>query len=247
MNQFNYSHKEVESDFLAVKSFLEQKNSQALARLIDSTTLKIQTKSENVVNLCKEAKQFDFRAVCIPPCHVTLAAQELNHSGSAVCTVIGFPNGYQTTETKCFEMQQAIKMGAQEIDFVQNISFVKENNFTALANEFLSLVKLCERRVLKVILETSILSAQEIYHCTLLAAQSGIHIIKTSTGFGERGASLQDIEIIKTALDEHFKKSNIRLGIKASGGIRQKEDAILFINAGATRLGTSNGKNIVGN
>ena len=241
-----YSHLEVKKDFETVDSILQQQKVQNIVRLIDSTLLKPQFQKQNMIELCNEAKEFHFRSVCVPPCYVSLASKILNHSDVAVCTVVGFPNGYSTIKAKCFEAKQALEEGATEIDFVQNISFVKSENFNDLEKEFVALVEVVQNKVLKVILETSLLTEDEIYRCTHLAAQCGIHIIKTSTGFGERGASLNDIATIKKALDEHVKKTNVRLGIKASGGVRNIQDALSFVQAGATRLGTSNGKIIKG-
>lgn len=241
----NYTHSQLRKDFEFVKIFLENQDVKYLPYLIDLTLLKPQVQEQSILELCQQVMQFSFRTVCIPPCYVELAAK----TNVPVCTVIGFPNGYHTTKSKVFEVKQALENGVCEIDFVQNISFVKSKNFSALKEEFLALVEAAQSNekcaLVKVILETSLLTDEEIYYCTQLAAESGIHIIKTSTGFGERGASLKDIEIIKKALDEYFKKSHIRLGIKASGGIRNFQDALSFILAGATCLGTSNGKIIL--
>lgn len=254
-----YSHHQVEKDFLSAQNLLQKNRNDVLSKLIDSTLLKPQTTPENIKALCEEAKKKHFRAVCVPPCYVTFAAQQLNqletqyidknianeYGDVSLCTVIGFPNGYNSTKVKCFEAEQAIADGAEEIDFVQNVSLVKAKNFTALENEYRELVKTVKDKLIKVILETSLLTDEEIYLCTLLAAQCGVHIVKTSTGFGERGASLNDIQIIKKALDEHANKTGIRCGIKASGGVRNLQDALAFLQAGATRLGTSQGKNIL--
>jgi len=247
MTEEVYSHPEIKKDFMVAQHFLKYNDSKSLSALIDSTRLKPQAQEQDMQELCEQAKQTHFRSVCLPPCYVSLAKIFLtkNALDTVVCTVIGFPNGYQTIESKCFEAKQAIEMGASEIDFVQNISFVKSNNFIALQHEFLALVETVRNGVLKVILETSLLTEDEIYHCSLLAAQCGIHIIKTSTGFGSRGASIDDIKLIKKALDEHCKKTNIRLGIKASGGIQNSEDVLTFIKTGATRIGTSNGDKII--
>ncbi len=249
-----FSHNEVENDFLVREKILneiqgldchEAKNINTpnlMAKLIDSTILKPVTTENDIINIINEDCIYNFRSICIPPCFVNFANLK---NTSRICTVIGFPNGYHSTKIKCREIEEAINEGCQEIDFVQNLTYVKSNKYNLLETEFRQIVECSQNKVTKVILETSLLNESEIYKCSLIAAQSGVHIIKTSTGFGTRGASLNDIKIIKAALFEHFEKTGIQLGIKASGGIKTQLDAIEFIHHGATRLGTSNGKLII--
>lgn len=242
MNSQKFSHPAVEKDFLTAQSILETNDLSKLNGIIDSTLLKPQAHKKEFIQLCEEALKFKFRSVCLPPCYVNLAKTILNQSpDTSLCTVIGFPNGYNLTRSKVFEIEKALEEGADEIDFVQNISLVKSELWHVLQDEYEAVAKAAKNKVTKVILETSLLTENEIYRCSSLAAKSGIHIVKTSTGFGSRGASTDDVKTIRKALDEFASQTGIRLGIKASGGVKKKEDAFNLLQCGATRFGTSNG------
>ena len=169
----------------------------------------------------------------------------MQNTSVAVCTVISFPFGYCTSEIKCKEILLAVENGATEIDFVQNISLVKNNQITEFEAELKEIRNIANNTLLKIICETSLLTEYELFKCCQIACESGIDILKTSTGYGKRGASLSDIAIMKKVTENHFKEKNRAVGIKASGGIKTAEDALAFIKAGATRLGTSSGKNLV--
>ncbi|WP_186646874.1 deoxyribose-phosphate aldolase [Fluviispira vulneris] len=241
-----YSHAEVEKDYKARDNFLATKNPTYLAELIDSTLLKADLVKTQIDLLCNEAIEHQFKSICLPQSYLSYAKDIFQNSinkneKTKLCTVVSFPLGYSTTDAKVKEIDFALQKGADEIDFVQNITFVKNGDFISLENEFLALAKAAQNKVTKVILETALLTSEEIYKCTFLAAKCGIHIIKTSTGFSHRGVSVEDIKIIKNALETHQKETGVILGIKASGGVRSLKDAYKFIQLGATRLGTSGG------
>lgn len=202
---------------------------------IDHTLLKPDGTLKQIDQLCNEAKEYQFATVCIQPCHVKYVAQ--NHS-VRICTVIGFPLGATTTETKLFECQQALTDGAQEIDMVINIGQVKNGNYDYVENEIEKLAKLVhssgENRVLKVIIETCLLSDEEKQKLCEIVGKAGADFIKTSTGFSTGGATLDDIKLMR-------KYSPSSVQVKASGGIRDGQFARQLIEAGATRLGTSSG------
>ena len=237
-------------------------NTRLLAPLVDHTFLKPAFATPDIVTLCTEAQVYLFRSVCVPPSAVELAASILSsHSfsetlllhdldtapadGVLVCTVVGFPLGYQTTATKVFETSKAIEQGAQEIDFVLNASWAKQQHWEQIENEARTIVEAAKGKLVKVILETSLLTSEEIDECSFRLAVAGVPVVKTSTGFGSRGASAEDISIIKKALDRATAATGLSYGIKASGGIRNAADALLLCTLGATRIGTSNGIAIV--
>jgi deoxyribose-phosphate aldolase len=240
-----FAHTELEHDFMHAKEFSAGRGSgrNHLAALIDSTVLKPDATWAKIETLCAEAHQYSFRAVCVSPCYVASAREFLERAKSTVrvCTVIGFPNGNSTTETKVFETQNAVKAGAQEIDYVQNNAWVKDKRWDLLEKEAAEIVKSANGSLVKIILETSLLTEDEIRECATRSAMAGVHVIKTSTGFGTRGALPRDIEIIASALKEIEKKTGRKHGIKASGGVRNFADARTMVDLGATRLGTSGG------
>lgn len=221
------------------KKFLKNPNDlTTLAKLIDHTLLKIDAKNSNFLDLFAEANQFGFRSVCVPPSLIKLAKQHCKDV--LVCTVIGFPNGYNTIESKVFEVKDALFKGTDEIDFVHNVNFVKSKEWDLLKTEYSQIVKSSQACTTKLILETSLLSEAELIKCIELAVDAGVNMIKTSTGFGQRGASVEDISLIQKTLDTILGKNNT-VGIKASGGVRTDKDALKMIKLGATRIGTSNG------
>ncbi|WP_224482702.1 deoxyribose-phosphate aldolase [Robertkochia aurantiaca] len=209
-----------------------------LASYIDHTLLKPDATTEAVEALCREAKEQQFHAVCVNGCHVPYAKALLLDTGVNVCTVIGFPLGAMATDAKIEEARTAIRQGADEIDMVINIAYLKEGRDLAVLKEISEIKRVCEDHVLKVILETGLLEPEEIKKGAALAVEAKADFVKTSTGFGPRGASLKDIELIKEAIGSKAK-------IKASGGIKDAKTAQAFIKAGAHRLGTSSGAKIV--
>lgn len=206
--------------------------------LIDSTKLGFTVTTEDIKKLCEDAKQYHFASVCVPPCYVEYAVQELKESSVAVCTVVGFPFGNNTSEVKAYEAENAIAMGADEIDMVMNIGALKEQSYDYVKEDIEEVRDTCKGKTLKVIIETSVLTEEEIRKATEICNETYVHFIKTSTGFGNCGASIRDIEIIKE------EKSDI-LEIKASGGIKTLKQVVDFMDMGVTRIGTSSGVEIM--
>ena len=199
---------------------------------IDYTNLKAICKKDDIKKLCEEAISNHFASVCINPCYVELAKSLLEGTNVSVCTVIGFPLGANTISVKEYEAISAIECGADEIDMVVNIGAIKDGDFEYVKEEIETIRDSIGGKTLKVIIETCYLTEEEIAKMTEICNETFVHFIKTSTGFGSRGASLEDIEIIN-------KYKNDVLEIKASGGIKNYEDALSFIEAGVTRIGTS--------
>ena len=198
---------------------------------VDHTLLSQTATWREIVALCDDAYKYETASVCIPPSFVE---QAKNYLGGhiAVCTVIGFPNGYQTTEVKCYETAEAIKDGADEIDMVINVGKVKAGKYDEVLEEIRRIRKICEGRVLKVIIETCLLTDEEKIKMCQVVTESGADYIKTSTGFSSGGATFEDIELFAKHVEKGVK-------IKAAGGIKSFEDAERFISLGADRLGTS--------
>ena len=209
-----------------------------LSGYIDYTNLKKTADASDIIKLCEEAKKYHFPTVCVSPYYVKAAAEYLKGSTVEVCTVIGFPNGYNTKETKQYEAIDAIHNGASEIDMVININAVKNKDYDYVKDEIELIRDSIDGKVLKVIIETCLLTDDEIIKMTEICNETFVNFIKTSTGFDKEGATLHAVELIS-------KHKNDVLEIKASGGIKTEEDAIKFIEAGATRIGTSNGVEIV--
>lgn len=200
---------------------------------IDSTLLKSTSSSKDIEKLCNDAIKYGFATVCVNPCYVLYASKLLSNTNVKVCTVIGFPLGANTTKVKVLEAEDAINNGADELDMVINIGFLKDHNYDYVKREIYELRKIAKDKILKVIIETCYLTEEEIIKMTEICNETGVDFIKTSTGFGSRGASFDDIEIIN-------KYKNNKLRVKASGGIRTKEDALKYIEFGVSRIGTSN-------
>ena len=211
-----------------------------LNHYIDHTLLKPNAAETEIIALCKEAKEYHFASVCVNPCNVALVKKELAGSGVMTCSVIGFPFGTQTTDIKCAEAEQALKDGAVEIDMVINVGKLLEGNIAYTEKEISALVAVCHAQGahLKVIVETCYLAEKDIAAICAVIEKTGADFIKTSTGYGSRGASLEDIALFKKYLKKDTK-------IKASGGIRSREDALKYIDAGCSRIGTSSGIKIV--
>ena len=207
-------------------------------KFIDHTSLKPQTTKKEIKILCNEAKKFKFASVCVNPCFVEFAAKELKGTEVKVCTVIGFPLGANTTETKIFETKDAIKKGAQEIDMVINVGKLKENDYKYLTNEIAAVKKACGKKILKVIIETCLLSDKEKVEICKCIKNAKADFVKTSTGFSTGGACLEDIKLLKKTVKNS-------LLIKASGGIKTKDEMLRMIKAGANRIGTSKGTSLI--
>ena len=209
-----------------------------LSSYIDHTFLKATATKLDIIKLCEEAKKYKFYSVCVNSCYVSLAKSIVKDSTVKVCAVIGFPLGAMHTFSKVYEAKQALFDGADEIDMVINVGFLKNKDFDAVSKEILEVKKCMPNNILKVILETCYLEEVEIIKASEIVIKSGADFIKTSTGFGTGGATLHNVKLMKHIANNHCK-------IKASGGIKDFKTAIEFINAGADRLGTSSGIAIV--
>lgn len=207
---------------------------------IDHTLLKPEATVADIKKLCKEAKDNHFKAVCINPCYVKLASEELMGCDTAVCTVIGFPLGANHGQTKVFETTHAISDGADEIDMVINVGDVKSDNFSKVEREIEEILVEVKKngKTLKVIFEISLLDDREIIKLCEICKELQVDFVKTSTGFGSHGATVEAVKLMAQTVGKG-------VGVKASGGIRSKEDALKMIEAGATRLGTSSGVKII--
>ena len=203
-----------------------------LASLIDHTNLDPAAKSDDILRLCDEASEWKFASVCVNPCYVALASERLNGKGVKVCSVVGFPLGASTMSSKAYEAERAYKDGAAEIDMVMNISHAKNGSYDLLREDIAGVVRSVPHCTVKVILETCLLEDDEILKACSEAVKAGAHFLKTSTGFSSGGATLRHVELIRRNLPP-------AIGVKASGGIRDRESAIAMIEAGANRLGTS--------
>ena len=203
---------------------------EILAR-VDHTLLTQTVTWREIRVLCDDAMRYGVASVCIPPSYVK-QAKEYVGSRLAVCTVVGFPNGYASTATKCFETTDAVENGADEIDMVINLGWVKDGKYAEILKEIQAVKQACQGNLLKVIVETCLLSEEEKVQLCHVVSESGAEYIKTSTGFSKAGATFRDVELFRQNVDRHVQ-------IKAAGGIRTLEDAEKFIQLGASRLGTS--------
>lgn len=203
---------------------------EILSRL-DHTLLKQDATWEQIRAICDEGMENGVASVCIPPCFVKQAAEYMG-GRLAVCTVIGFPNGYMTTASKVFETEDAVKNGADEIDLVINIGMVKERNYGGVLEEIRAVRRACAGKILKVIIETCLLTEEEKTEMCRVVTESGADYIKTSTGFASGGATFEDVELMRRCVGPQVK-------VKAAGGISSVADAEKFIELGADRLGTS--------
>lgn len=206
-------------------------------KYIDHTLLKAYATKEDILKLCNEAKEYNFKSVCVNPDFVSYAKELLKGSDVLVCTVIGFPLGANTTKVKVFEAYDAITNGADEVDMVINISKAKEHDYNYIYEEIKEVKNHVGNHTLKVIIETCYLTEEEIKEVSQVVKKANANFVKTSTGFGTGGAKESDIKLIKSVVGD--------FDIKASGGIKTKEDFLKMIDAGATRIGTSNGKNLI--
>lgn len=209
----------------------------ALARMIDHTLLKPFAVEKDIDALCDEAVEYGFMSVCVAPCWVSLAYKRLKDSDVKVCTVIGFPGGFQLAGVKAFEARQAVAGGAAEVDAVINIGYLKSGRIDEVAQEISGIVDAAGDALVKIIIETCYLSDDEKVLASRIVRDRGADFVKTSTGFGSAGAKPEDIALIKKEVPD--------IKIKASGGIRTFDDAMRMINAGASRIGTSAGPDII--
>ena len=209
-----------------------------LENYIDHTLLKPSATTENIIQLCKEAKKYNFFAVCVNGSFVGLAKRELANSNIKIVAVVGFPLGATSPSIKVLETKTCINNGADEIDMVINVGMLKSKDFKYVENEIQAVKNEVGNRVLKVIIETCYLTNEEKKIACKLAMNAGADFVKTSTGFGSNGATTKDILLMKEVVKEQLK-------IKASGGISNKETALNFISMGISRIGTSSGIKIV--
>ena len=211
-----------------------------LNKYIEHTLLKQDATKSEVIKLLDEAKEYKFLGVCVNPINVKFAADYLNGSNVKVVTVVGFPLGQNTTESKVLETIDAIKNGADEIDMVLNAGKLRDGEFDFIVEEISKIKSACQGKALKVILETDLLSQEEIKTASELCVKGGADFVKTSTGFvkGGVGAKVEDVKLMYETVRD------AGLGVKASGGVRDKEAAYAMLEAGATRIGTSSGVKI---
>lgn len=209
-----------------------------IAKLIDQSLLKPQATEADIIRLCKSAIKYNFYSVCVNPYYVPLCNAMLKGYETRVTTVIGFPLGMAIKDVKIYEAKQAVLHGADELDIVMNIGAAKSGNWDYVAEEIVEIISSTKSAVHKVIIETCYLNEEEKIAATKIVSLFGAKFIKTSTGFGTKGATLKDVKLIKKVLGS-------RAGIKASGGIKTLSQVLQFIKAGATRIGTSAGVEIM--
>ncbi|MDH6603775.1 deoxyribose-phosphate aldolase [Bacilli bacterium PM5-9] len=209
-----------------------------LSKYIDHTLLKPEATQKQIMDLVHIAKEYDFASVCINSCWVNLCANELKDSDVKVCTVIGFPLGANTSEVKVAETIDAIKNGADEIDMVINIGALKSGLEQVVFEDIKMVVDAAKPKIVKVIIETCLLSDEEKIKACQLASKAKAKFVKTSTGFSTGGATVDDVKLMKSHISDDME-------VKASGGIKTKEDFKKMIEAGATRIGTSNGVSLI--
>lgn len=209
------------------------------AKMIDHTLLKAEATQEQIIKLCEEAKKYGFASVCVNPVWVKTATEELKGSDVKVCTVIGFPLGSNTPETKAFEAKNAIENGATEVDMVINIGALKDKNDELVERDIRAVVDTAKGKALvKVIIETCLLTDEEKVRACELAVKAGADFVKTSTGFSTHGATVEDVALMRKTVGPD-------IGVKASGGVRDLNDLKSMVEAGANRIGTSSGVKIM--
>jgi deoxyribose-phosphate aldolase len=209
-------------------------------KLIDHTLLKAFATKEEIIKLCDEAKKYNFKSVCVNPANIELAAECLKDSEVLVCTVIGFPLGANTIETKVFETKDALDKGANEIDMVINVGKAKEHDYDYIEKEIAAIVNVAKGNTVKVIIETCYLTDEEKEEVCKRASNAKATFVKTSTGFGTGGATASDVKLMKQSINED-------MFVKASGGVRNLNDLLTMVEAGASRIGASSGVAIMNN
>ena len=216
-----------------------ERKSESIARFIDHTLLKADASAEQVINICNEAIANSFASVCVNPCYAALVAEKLKGTPVKTCCVVGFPLGANTPAVKAAETKDCIANGAQEVDMVVNVGAIKSRNWELVRNDIAAVVEAAKGKALvKVIIETCLLTDEEKTKVCNIAKEVGADFVKTSTGFSTGGATVEDIRLMRAAVGPE-------LGVKASGGVRDYKTAMAMIEAGATRIGTSNGTAIV--
>lgn len=213
-------------------------DSKTLAKYIDHTALTAEKNEQDILMLCDEAKKYGFYSVCINSGYIPLAKEKLAGSDVKICTVVGFPLGANLTSVKVFETQEAIKAGANEIDMVINVGWIKSQKWEAVKQDIQSVFDACAGIPLKVILETCLLTKDEIVKACEICKEIGVAFVKTSTGFNKGGATVEDVALMKKTVGN--------IGVKASGGVRDTKTALAMIEAGATRIGASASIAIIG-
>ena len=212
--------------------------SNEIAKFIDHTALNAEKTEQDILQLCEEAVENNFWSVCINSGFIPLAKQKLVNSNVKICTVVGFPLGANLSSVKAFEAQEAIKAGAEEIDMVINIGLIKSGKWDKVREDIETVLTACQGKLLKVILETCLLTKEEIIKACELCRDLNVGFVKTSTGFNKAGATVEDIALMRKTVGEN-------IGVKASGGIRDTDTALAMIRAGATRIGASAGIAII--
>lgn len=208
---------------------------EQLEKYIDHTVLKPESKDVDIQQACFDAKKYNFKAVCVNPTWVSYVADQLKDSDVNACTVVGFPLGANATAIKAAEAEQAVKDGATEVDMVINIGALKSEDFALVHDDIKAVVKAVnEKAIVKVIIETCLLNRHEKVRACEISKRAGADFVKTSTGFSTGGATAEDIKLMRSTVGPE-------MGVKASGGVRTYEDSVAMIEAGATRIGTSNG------
>ena len=203
-------------------------------KYIDHTLLKPNSTKEQILKLCAEAKEYDFKTVCVNPCWIEVCKQELEGTNVGVCTVIGFPLGAMSSKAKAFEAKDAVERGADEVDMVINIGWLKDHEDEKIIEEIKMIKEACDGHTLKVIIETCLLNEEEkVRACHDIMAAGG-DFVKTSTGFSTSGATLEDVLLLKKTVGD-------KILVKAAGGVRSHDDLVKMIEAGANRIGTSSG------
>lgn len=210
-----------------------------MAKYIDHTLLKATASLDDILKVCEEAKKYDTASVCVNSCYVTTVREALQGTGIMTCCVVGFPLGAMSTAAKAEETRLAVQDGAEEIDMVQNIGYVKSERWDLVEADIAAVVKAAGTARVKVILETCLLTDEEKVRCCEIAKRAGAAFVKTSTGFSTGGATAEDIALMRKTVGPE-------MGVKASGGIRTREDAEKMLAAGANRIGASATGTIVG-
>ncbi|HDR1408354.1 TPA: deoxyribose-phosphate aldolase [Pasteurella multocida] len=212
-------------------------DAKQIAQFIDHTALTAEKTEQDIIQLCDEAITHQFWSVCINSAYTPLAKQKLAGTPVKICTVVGFPLGANLSTVKAFETTEAIKAGADEIDMVINVGWIKSNKWDAVEKDIATVLAACAGKPLKVILETCLLSKDEIVKACEICKTLNVAFVKTSTGFNRGGATKEDVALMKRTVGD--------IGVKASGGVRDTETAIAMINAGASRIGASAGIAII--
>lgn len=209
-----------------------------LSKYIDHTLLKADASKQAIINLCNEAKEYNFKSVCVNTCNIELCKKQLEGSDVLVCCVIGFPLGAMTTAAKVFETRSAIELGADEVDMVINIGRLKDKDYDYVTDEIRQIKKACKDKTLKVIIETCLLTDEEKIEACKCVLEAKADFVKTSTGFSTGGATFEDVKLMKDVVKDNCL-------IKAAGGVKTKDDFLKMIELGANRIGTSSGTKLI--